>query len=131
MRAPCIYFLPFIGTVEHKQQHVESSDATCSNVRTNSERTAVDRAWHLAWRHGKLYSDSRKSRSFCYRLKKCTVRDNLFRICNNLGQHPPFFSKMRTFFKNRALSYHFDRNSAWYHGGQFLTCSFKKSFFFL
>ena len=30
-----------------------------------------------------------------------TVRVNLFRMSLNFGQHPPFFSKMRTFFKNR------------------------------
>ena len=31
-----------------------------------------------------------------------TVRDNLFRMCRNFGQHPPFFSQMRIFFRNRA-----------------------------
>jgi hypothetical protein len=31
-----------------------------------------------------------------------SVRDNLFRICPNLGQHPPFSSKMRTFFQKSA-----------------------------
>jgi hypothetical protein len=34
----------------------------------------------------------------CDRIRsKCTVRDYLFRLCPNFGQHPPFFWKMRTF----------------------------------
>jgi hypothetical protein len=35
-------------------------------------------------------------------------------------QHPPFFSKMRTLFKNRPPWYHGEANSPWYHGGGFL-----------
>ena len=31
-----------------------------------------------------------------------TVRAELLRISSNLGQNPPFISKMRTFFKNRS-----------------------------
>ena len=59
-----------------------------------------------------------------------TVRDNLFRLCPNLDQHPPFFSKMRTFFKNRPPWYGFYCNSAPYHGGRFLSCIFKEKCFF-
>jgi hypothetical protein len=48
------------------------------------------------------------------------------------GQHPPFFSKMRTFFKNRPPWYKFYSNSPVYHGGRFLTHpKTKKSFFSL
>ena len=45
-------------------------------------------------------------------------------------QHPPFFSKMRTFFKNRAPWYGFYSNSAPYHGGRFLTHPKTKKVFF-
>ena len=55
-----------------------------------------------------------------------TVRDNLFRMSLNFGQHPPFFSKMRTFFKNRPRWYGFYSNSAPYQWSRFLTCIFKK-----
>ena len=66
----------------------------------------------------------------CCKTVTLTVWDRLFRLCPNLGQHPPFFSKMRTFFKNRPRWYHFYSNSAWYHRGRFLSCIFKKKFFF-
>ena len=49
-----------------------------------------------------------------------TVWDRLFRLCPNFGQHPPFFSKMRTFFKNRPPWYKFYSNSPLYHGDRFL-----------
>ena len=42
---------------------------------------------------------------------------------------PPFFSKMRTFFKNRPPWLHFYGNSGCNNGGRFLSCSFKKSVF--
>ena len=60
-----------------------------------------------------------------------TVRDNLFRICSNLGQRPPFFSKMRTFFKNRLAWLHFYYNLWCNHASRFLSCIFflKTSFF--
>jgi hypothetical protein len=59
-----------------------------------------------------------------------TVWDNLFPMSLNLGQHPPFFSKMRTFFKNRTPWYKFYSKSPLYNGGRFLSCIFKKKFFF-
>jgi hypothetical protein len=49
--------------------------------------------------------DSRKVTKFSTLiivLEYCTyVRDRLLPTSSNFGQHPPFFSKMRTFFKNR------------------------------
>jgi hypothetical protein len=57
-----------------------------------------------------------------------TVRDNLFRMSPNFGQHPPFFSKMRTFFKNRRAWYYPKLNSGEYHARRFLSCIFKKKF---
>jgi hypothetical protein len=60
-----------------------------------------------------------------------TVRHRLLPMSSNFGQHPPFFSKMRTFFKNRPPWYGFYKNSATYNGGRFLSCIFKKKFFFL
>ena len=59
-----------------------------------------------------------------------TVRDNLFRMSPNFGQHPPFFSKMRTFFKNRPPWYKFYSNSPLYHGGRFLAHPKTKKVFF-
>ena len=61
---------------------------------------------------------------------KVTVRDRLLPMSSNFGQHPPFFSKMRTFFKNRPPWYKFYSNFPLYHGGRFLSCIFKKKFFF-
>jgi hypothetical protein len=58
------------------------------------------------------------------------VRDDLLLMSPNLGQHPPFFSKMRTFFKNRPAWYQLYRNSAVYHGGRFLTHPKTKKVFF-
>ena len=75
-------------------------------------------------------------------LKKCTTEmnynyfyfwwfqrsnfHNFFPTANKAGrfkkhQHPPFFSKMRTFFKNRPRWSHFY--------SRFLSCIFKKMFF--
>ena len=44
--------------------------------------------------------------------------------------HPPFFSKGRTFFKNRPPWYKFYSNSPLYHGGRFLTHPKTKKVFF-
>jgi hypothetical protein len=63
-------------------------------------------------------------------LYSSTVRDDLFRLCPNLGQRPPFFSKMRTFFKNRPPWLKFYFNFGFNHGGRFLSCIFKNKFFF-
>ena len=36
------------------------------------------------------------------------------------NQHPPFFAKMRTFFKNRPPWYYGELNPPYYQGGLFL-----------
>jgi hypothetical protein len=51
-------------------------------------------------------------------------------IMPKFGQHPPFFSKMRTFFKNRPRWCGFYCNSAPYQRGRFLSCIVKKKDFF-
>jgi hypothetical protein len=67
----------------------------------------------------------------CTRSYDDTVRDNLFRMSQIFGQHPPFFSKMRTFFKTRPRWYKLYRNFTWYHRGRYLSYIFKNKFFFL
>jgi hypothetical protein len=61
---------------------------------------------------------------------KVTVRDRLLPMSSNFGQHPPFFSKMRTFFKNRLAWLHFYSNLWCNHVSRFLSCIFKKKVFF-
>jgi hypothetical protein len=49
-------------------------------------------------------------------------------MSSNLGQHPPFFSKMRTFFKNRLRWLHLYYNSWCNQRSRFLSC-IKQVFF--
>jgi hypothetical protein len=85
---------------------------------------AVACATFVAFTCGLNSCTSTEYTKFKFSTKFSTVRDNLFRLCPNLGQHPPFFSKMRTFFKNRPRWLKFYCNSAFNQRGRFLSCIF-------
>jgi hypothetical protein len=70
----------------------------------------------------------------CMTMSWCSLKSTVGVSANPTGcfesQHPPFFSKMRTFFKNRLAWLKFYCNAAFNHASRFLSCIFKKKFFF-
>ena len=90
-------------------------------MKSSPQKNAIEKNWTLP--------DSSPVAQFfdleCHVSNVHTVRDKLpcvFRLSNNLGQHPPLYLEDENLYQKSAFLVQFYSNFPLYQGGRFLSC---------